>query len=76
MEKVTIIILTKNEEKTIQKVVANAQRCADEVLVVDSGSTDKTVEFAESAGAKVVYRAWDNDFSAQRNFALQGISKK
>ena len=69
----TVVILTKNEEKTIQKVVVNAQKCADKVLIVDSGSTDKTVEFAESAGAKVVYRAWDNDFSAQRNFALQHV---
>ena len=69
----TAVILTKNEEKTIQKVVSNAQKCADEVLIVDSGSTDKTVEFAESVGAKVVYRAWDNDFSAQRNFALQHV---
>ena len=69
----TVVILTKNEEKTIPKVVANAKKCADEVLVVDSGSTDKTVEFAESAGARVIYRAWDNDFSAQRNFALQYV---
>ena len=69
----TVVILTKNEEKTIQKVIVNAQKCTDEVLIVDSGSTDKTVKFAESAGAQVVYRAWDNDFSAQRNFALQYI---
>lgn len=69
----TVVILTKNEEKTIEKVVANAQKCADKVLIVDSGSTDKTVEFGESTGAKVVYRAWDNDFSAQRNFALQYV---
>ena len=69
----TAVILTKNEEKTIQKIVANAQKCAGEVLIVDSGSTDKTVEFAELAGAQVVYRAWDNDFSAQRNFALQHV---
>ena len=67
----TVIILTKNEEKTIRQVIQNAQKCADNVLIVDSGSTDKTVEFAESCGAKVVYRAWDNDFAAQRNFALQ-----
>lgn len=69
----TVVILTKNEEKNIQQVVANAQKCADKILIVDSGSTDKTVELAESAGAKVVFRAWDNDFSAQRNFALQHV---
>ena len=70
----TVIILTKNEEKTIRQVIQNAQKCADNVLIVDSGSTDKTVEFAESCRAKVVYRAWDNDFAAQRNFALQHVT--
>ncbi len=75
MEKnLTIVILTKNEEKTIEQVIKNAQKCADEVLVLDSGSTDKTVEISERNGAKVIYRAWDNDFSAQRNFALQHVN--
>ena len=69
----TVVILTKNEEKTIRQVIQNAQKCADNILIVDSGSTDRTVEFAESCGAKVVYRAWDNDFAAQRNFALQYV---
>ena len=42
-------------------------------MVIDSGSTDNTVSLARKQGAKVVYRAWDNDFSAQRNFALEHI---
>lgn len=70
----TVVILTKNEEKTIRQVIQNAQNCADNVLIIDSGSTDKTVEFAKSCGAKVVCRAWDNDFAAQRNFALQHVT--
>lgn len=74
MHNLTIIILTKNEEKSIRQVIQNAQKCADNVLIVDSGSTDKTVKFAESCGAKVVYRAWDNDFAAQRSFALQHVT--
>ena len=69
----TFVILTKNEEEIIQQVINNAKKCADYILVVDSGSTDKTVELAKSAGAQVVYRAWDNDFSAQRNFALDKV---
>ncbi len=65
-----IIILTKNEEYHIVDVIRNARQCTDEILIIDSGSTDKTVELAEKNGAKVFYRAWDNDFAAQRNFAL------
>lgn len=65
-----IVILTKNEEINIIDVIENARQCTDEILIIDSGSTDKTVELAEKYGAKVFYRAWDNDFSAQRNFAL------
>lgn len=73
MSKVTIAILTKNEEKNIVNVITNAKKCTDRILIIDSGSSDKTVELAESAGAKVVYRAWDNDFAAERNFALQYV---
>ena len=70
MSTLSIIILTKNEDKDIEATVQNARQWADEVLVVDSGSTDRTVELAEKNGARVVYRAWDNDFAAQRSFAL------
>ncbi|WP_337781047.1 glycosyltransferase family 2 protein, partial [Phascolarctobacterium succinatutens] len=69
----TVVVLTKNEEENIVAVVQNAKKVAAEVLIVDSGSTDKTVQLAEENGAKVVYRAWDNDFAAQRNFALQHV---
>ncbi len=67
----SVAILTKNEENHILDAIASAKPCADQILVVDSGSTDHTVPLAREAGADVVYRAWDNDFAAQRNFALQ-----
>ncbi len=76
MDLVTVAILTKNEEHHMVEVVRNAKKLTDSVLVIDCGSTDKTVELAENEGAKVVFRAWDNDFSAQRNFALKHISTK
>lgn len=71
MHNLTVAILTKNEEKNIVGVIQNAKLVTDDVLIIDSGSTDKTVELAEANVARVVFRAWDNDFSAQRNFALQ-----
>ena len=73
MDSLTIAILTKNEERNIIDVIRNCQKLTDSILVVDSGSTDNTVTLAEANGAKVVYRAWDNDFSAQRNFALEHV---
>ncbi len=76
MPTLAILILTKNEEKNIIEVVINAKRCTDEVLIIDSGSTDTTVKQAEEQGAKVVYRAWDNDFAAQRNFGLTQTNAK
>ncbi len=69
----TVVILTKNEELNIASAINNAQYVTDNVLVVDSGSTDKTVEIAKANGAKVIYREWDNDFAAQRNFALEYV---
>lgn len=74
MAGITVVILTKNEEKNIVSVIQNALLVTRYVLIVDSGSTDKTVELAEQCGAKVVYREWDNDFSAQRNFALEHVN--
>lgn len=73
MDIITVVILTKNEEEHIVDVIKNARKLTDEVLIVDSGSTDKTVELAEKYEAEVVYREWDNDFSAQRNFALKYV---
>ena len=71
MSSLAILILTKNEEDNIGDVVENAKKCTPEVLVIDSGSTDKTVELAQAHGAKVCFRAWTDDFAAQRNFALE-----
>lgn len=71
MSSLAILILTCNEEDNIVSVVENAKKCTDEVVVIDSGSTDRTVERAKEHGAKVAFRAWTNDFSAQRNFALE-----
>lgn len=73
MNHLTAVILTKNEEENIVGAIKNAFCIADTVIIVDSGSTDATVELAKENGAKVIYRAWDNDFAAQRNFALQYI---
>jgi Glycosyltransferases involved in cell wall biogenesis len=68
MPTLTALVLTKNEEKMLPSCLARLQ-WADEILVIDSGSTDNTVMLAESAGARVVTHPFA-DFSSQSNFGL------
>lgn len=63
----TVVILTLNEERHIAECIASA-RSADQIIVVDSGSTDRTRELAATAGARVVERPMTN-FAEQRNYA-------
>ncbi|MCY0882385.1 MAG: glycosyltransferase, partial [Acidianus infernus] len=52
--KISVVIPTLNSEKTIKLAVSSSLKLADEVIVVDSFSTDRTVEIAEREGAKVL----------------------
>jgi glycosyltransferase involved in cell wall biosynthesis len=64
----SVLILARNEEAHIERAVRSADFAA-EVVVVDALSTDRTVELARAAGARVESRAWTN-FGDQRNFSL------
>ncbi len=69
--KLSVIILTKNEQKNIADCIASAQ-WADEVVVFDSFSRDRTVEVAREAGATVFQHPFQN-FAQQRNAALDAV---
>lgn len=69
--RLAIAILTFNEEKNIAAAIESALLCTDEIILIDSGSTDNTVSIAHNLNAKIVYRKLDNDFARQRNFALK-----
>jgi glycosyltransferase involved in cell wall biosynthesis len=60
-QKITANIITLNEEKNIEAAIRSAQEVCDEVLVVDSQSSDRTREIAESLGAKVVVQPYLGD---------------
>ncbi len=65
----SVAIVAKNEEKTIGMCIESVKAIADEIIVVDSGSTDRTVEIAKSLGAKVFFREW-TDYVDQVNYTL------
>ncbi len=67
---ITAVVLTKNEEKNITECLKTLQWC-DEILLIDDNSTDKTISLAEKIGATVIKHALNDDFSQQRNFALE-----
>ena len=68
---ISILILTLNEEENLPKCLASVGWC-DDIVVLDSFSTDRTVEIARNAGARVIQRRFDN-WAAHQNWALENI---
>jgi len=68
--KVALVMIARNESARIVRALASATSCVDELVVLDTGSTDATVALARSAGARVSHFPWCDDFAAARNAAL------
>jgi hypothetical protein len=66
----TVCLVTRNEQANLPRVIGSVSSLADEVVVVDTGSSDATVQVATELGAKVSMHAWQDDFAAARNQAL------
>jgi GT2 family glycosyltransferase len=69
LKKITAIIPTFNEELNIQSAL-NSVAFADEIIVIDSFSTDRTIEIVKRSKAKLIQRVFD-DFSSQKNYAIE-----
>ncbi|HYG22023.1 MAG TPA: glycosyltransferase family 29 protein [Verrucomicrobiae bacterium] len=70
-DRLTVCVVTRNEEKFIEQCLKSITPIAHQIVVVDTGSTDRTVELAKSLGAEVHHFTWCDDFSAARNAALE-----
>lgn len=70
---ITVIILTYNEEIHIQRCIENVQSFAKEIFLVDSYSTDSTLEIARAMGISVYQNKWENNYAKQFNWGLNNL---
>jgi len=74
MPRLSLCMIARNEERFLAAALESARGCVDEMIVVDTGSEDRTRAIAAEQGARVLEFAWCDDFSAARNFGLAAAS--
>lgn len=76
MISISLCMIVKDEELVLERCLRTASRIADEVIIVDTGSSDRTKEIAKSYTELVFDLPWEDDFSKARNFAFGKASKE
>ncbi|MGK0219329.1 MAG: glycosyltransferase involved in cell wall biosynthesis [Planctomycetota bacterium] len=74
MSTIAVSMIVRDEESVLADCLASLAGMVDEICILDTGSTDATVEIAKAAGAKVEHFVWDDDFAAARNRALEMVT--
>jgi len=69
-ESITLCMIVKNEERYLARCIASVKPVVHEIIVVDTGSEDKTIDIATAFGARVYDFPWNGNFSDARNFAI------
>ena len=70
----SLCMIVKNEEHNLERCLASVQGLVDEIILVDTGSSDRTLEIAKAHGAKIFYHTWQENFSLARNISLEPAS--
>ena len=71
---ISACMIVKNEEALLPKCLESIKSFVDEIIIVDTGSTDKTLKIAESHGVKIYHHPWENNFSKHRNQSISYAS--
>ncbi len=71
---ISVCMIAKNEDNHIEECLKRLRPCKFEIIVVDTGSVDRTVEISQKYANKVFHFAWCSDFSAARNFSIEQAS--
>jgi tetratricopeptide (TPR) repeat protein len=75
-EGISLCMIVKNEERFLEACLESVKDVVDEINIIDTGSTDRTVEIAQKYSANIDYREWRNDFSWARNEALKMATRR
>ena len=71
---ISLCMITRDEEPFLARCLSSVRGMVDEIIVVDTGSVDRTIGIAGSFGARIYHFEWTDDFSAARNFSLSKAS--
>ena len=69
MKKISACLIVKNEEEMLEPCLKSLQGVVDEIIVVDTGSTDGTIDIIKKYDCNLQHFEWINDFAAARNYA-------
>ena len=75
MPSISLCMITKTEEDYLENCLNSVKDIVDEIIIVDTGSKDKTIEIAKKFNAKIFHKPWNNDFSEARNESLKHATK-
>lgn len=70
LNKISLVMIVKNEERCLDRCLKSIRGTVDEIIIVDTGSTDKTLDIAKKHGANIYHLEWNHDFAKARNYAI------
>lgn len=73
---ISLCMIVKNEEKHLNRCLESVKDKVDEIIIVDTGSSDSTIEIARRYTSKIYHYEWTNDFSAARNYSLKNATSE
>jgi GT2 family glycosyltransferase/tetratricopeptide (TPR) repeat protein len=73
---ISLCMIVKNEERFLERCLRSVAGVVDEINVVDTGSTDRTIEIAKALGARVTHEQWRDDFALARNASLAMATRR
>ena len=73
-QRVSLCMIVRDEEEHLARCLESVRDAVDEIVIVDTGSVDRSIEIAESFGARVIHEEWRGDFAAPRNTGIEAAT--